>query len=41
LGFDKFVASSSKSNSSPKKVVFVKATNEDEVAPKVTLLAPH
>jgi hypothetical protein len=41
LGFDKFATSSSKSNSSPKKVVFVKATNEDEAAPKVTLLAPH
>ena len=41
MGFDKFAASSSKSNSSPKNVVFVKATNEDEAAPKVTLLAPH
>jgi hypothetical protein len=41
LGFDKFATSSSKSNSSPKKVVFVKTTNEDEAAPKVTLLAPH
>jgi hypothetical protein len=41
LCFDNFATSSSKSNSSPKKVVFVKATNEVEAASKVTLLAPH
>jgi hypothetical protein len=33
LDFDKFAASSSKSNSTPKEVVFVKATNEVEATP--------
>jgi uncharacterized protein (UPF0335 family) len=40
LGFNKFAASSSKSNPSPKKIVFVKAANMDGAPPKGEIYAP-